>query len=432
MVGKVLINCTDVQFEVRLRCDLAKCTNARNWTNVQYSSMVAVVDFDDTPDQAALREGFRTWIDEALDRLDGDDPISRAKAWQAAKFDAGLAKITWEPELGGRNGTPMEQIIFGQEESARKTPADLFTIGLNFVGPTLRVHGTPEQKDDYLRPLLRGDTVWCQMFSEPNAGSDSAGLATRAVRDGDEWILNGQKVWTSHAHFADFGEVLCRTNPGAPKHQGITAFILDLRTPGVTVRPLKQMTGTADFNEIFLEDVRVPHQNVVGDVDDGWHVAVTTLMNERTSIGGSGGSKRSTLPARMAELARRRGTMNDVTRQRIVDVHIQGELLRFLGMRTLTAALQGRQPGPGGSVAKLGLTKLKVESAALGMQLLGPAGLLDEGEDARWVAKFLWSPGMRLGGGTDEVNRNIVAERVLGLPGEPRTDDTLPWNQVPR
>ena len=391
------------------------------------------MDFDDTPEQAAWREECRAWITDALERIgEHDDPIVRAKAWQAAKFDAGLAKITWEPELGGRNGAPEEQVVFNQEEAKQKTPPDLFTIGLDFVAPTLRVHGTAAQKETYLRPLLRGDTVWCQMFSEPNAGSDSAGLATRAVRDGDEWILNGQKVWTSHAHFADYGEVLCRTNPDAPKHQGITAFVLDLRTPGVTVRPLKQMTGTADFNEIFLEDVRVPHENVIGAVDDGWHVAVTTLMNERNSIGGSGGAGRSTLPFRLAELARRRGTLNRVTRQRVVDVFIQAELQRFLGMRTLTAALQGRQPGPEGSVAKLGRTKLEVDAAQLGVALLGPGGLVDEGEDARWVRKLLWSPGMRLGGGTDEVNRNIVAERVLGLPGEPRTDDTLPWSQVPR
>lgn len=390
------------------------------------------MNFDDTPEQAAWRQECRAWIASALAALPDGDPIARAKAWQAAKFDAGLAKITWEPELGGRNGSGEEQIVFNQEEAEQDTPADLFTIGLNFVGPTLRVHGTPEQKQRYLRPLLRGETVWCQMFSEPNAGSDSAGLATRAVRDGDEWILNGQKVWTSHAHFADYGEVLCRTNPDVPKHRGITAFILDLRTPGVTVRPLKQMTGTADFNEIFLEDVRVPCDNVIGQVDDGWHVAVTTLMNERTSIGGTGASKRSTLPHRLADLARRKGTLNDVTRQRIVDVFIQGELQRFLSMRTLTAALQGRTPGAEGSVAKLGLTKLKVDSAQLGVDLLGATGVLADGEDLRWVKKFLWSPGMRLGGGTDEVNRNIVAERVLGLPGEPRTDDTLPWNQVPR
>lgn len=390
------------------------------------------MNFEDTPRQAAWRDTCRTWINDALCELGDGEPVARAKAWQAAKFDAGLAKITWEPELGGRNGSPEEQVIFAQEEAGQRTPPNLFTIGLDFVAPTLRAHGTVAQKARHLRPLLRGDTVWCQMFSEPGAGSDSAGLATRAVRDGDEWVLNGQKVWTSHAHFADYGEVLCRTNPDVPKHQGITAFVLDLRAPGVTVRPLRQMTGTADFNEIFLEDVRVPHENVIGEVDDGWHVAVTTLMNERSSIGGSAGTARSSLPFRLAELARRDGPADPITRQRLVDVYIQAELQRFLGMRALTAALQGRRPGPEGSIAKLGRTKLEVDAANLGVELLGAGGLVHEGEDARWVRKFLWSPGMRLGGGTDEVNRNIVAERALGLPGEPRSDDSLPWKDVPR
>ncbi len=390
------------------------------------------MDFSDTPEQAAWRAECRRWITGALERLDpGLDPIARSKAWQAEKFDAGLAKITWQPELGGRYGTPTEQIVFAQEEGAQKTPADLFTIGLNFVGPTLRTHGTPDQIETYLRPLLRGDTIWCQAFSEPSAGSDSAGLATRGVRDGDEWMIDGQKVWTSHAHFADFAEVLCRTDPDVPKHRGITAFIVDLRSPGVTVRPLKQMTGTADFNEIFFDEVRVPHENVIGAVHDGWNVAVTTLANERSSLGG-GKTSRSTVPERLADLARRRGTLDDTTRQRIADIHIRSEIARFTSMRTLTAALQGRQPGPEGSVAKLGATKLAIDSAQLGIELLGPSGMLAEGEDARWVRKFLWSPAHRIGGGTDEVNRNIVAERALGLPGEPRTDDTLPWNQVPR
>ncbi len=388
--------------------------------------------FDDTPEQAAWRAECREWIADTLEALGTEgDLIARARAWQAAKFDAGLAKITWESEFGGRGGSAEQQIIFNQEEAAQKTPPDIFTVGLNFVGPTLRAHGTREQKEQYLRSLLRGDTIWCQMFSEPNAGSDSAGLATRAIRDGDEWILDGQKVWTSGAHLADYGEVLCRTNAEVPKHQGITAFIVDLRSPGVTVRPLQQMTGTAEFNEVFLEGVRVPHENVIGEVDDGWHVAVTTLMNERSSIGG-GRSGPSTLPARLADLARRRGTLDHITRQRIVDIWIQSELGRYLSLRTLTAALQGRRPGPEGSVAKLGTTKLNVEAAQLGIDLLGPAGMLAEGDDARWVRKFLWSPAHRIGGGTDEVNRNIVAERALGLPGEPRTDDTLPWNQVPR
>lgn len=390
------------------------------------------MDFEDTPEQAQWRDQFRTWISVTIRSLDGVGGHDLIKAWQAAKFDAGLAKITWEPEFGGRNGSPVEQIIFSQEQSAQRTPPDVFTVGLNFIAPTLRVHGTEEQKERYLRPLLRGDNVWCQMFSEPNAGSDSAGLATSAVRDGDEWVLNGQKVWTSGAHFSDYGEVLCRTDPDAPKHRGITAFILDLRSPGVTVRPLRQMTGTADFNEVFLDDVRVPNENVIGAMHDGWNVAVSTLANERSSIGGMSSKGGLAIARRLAELARRHGTDNPTNRDRISNLLIQGEVLRYLSMRNLSAAMQGRQPGPEGSVAKLGLSRYEVAAANLGIELLGPAGLIDDHEDRRWITRFLWSPGHRIGGGTDEVNRNIVGERALGLPGEPRNDDLVPWREVPR
>lgn len=392
------------------------------------------MDFDDTSEEAAWRAECHQWLTANLPRLDDapGDPIARAKAWQAIKFDAGVAKITWEPEHGGRNGTAMQQIIFNQEQAKLRAPGDLFQVGLDFVAPTIRAHGNEWQRATYLSPLLRGEHVWCQMFSEPGAGSDVAGLATSAARDGDDWVLNGQKVWTSHAHFADYGEILCRTDPDAPKHRGITAFILDLRTPGVTVRPLKQMTGTADFNEIFLDDVRVPHANVLGDVDQGWHVAVTTLMNERSSLGSSAGSRPSGVAVRLGELARRQGTLDAVARQRIADIWIRSEIARFLGLRTLTAALQGRRPGPEGSVSKLASARLTVDTANLAMALLGPAGTAAVGDDVRWVTRFLWSPGYRIGGGTDEVNRNLVAERVLGLPGEPRDDDTIPWRDIPR
>ncbi len=391
------------------------------------------MDFDDTPEDAEWRAECDTWLDEHLPRLEelSANPIERMKAWQAMKFDAGLARITWGPDEGGRNGTDVQQIIFDQEHAKHRTPPNWLQIGLDFIAPTIRAHGTDEQRATHVRAALRGETIWCQMFSEPGAGSDVAGLATSAVRDCDEWVLNGQKVWTSVAQIADFGEVLCRTDPNAPKHRGITAFILDLTTPGVIVRPLKQMTGTAEFNEIFLDDVRVPHENVIGNVDEGWHVAVTTLMNERKSLG-SGGLKPSSLPRRLAELGRRHGTLDAVTRQELVDIHIQAELTRFLSLRILTAALHGRHPGPEGSVGKLAATKFNVDAGNLGMKLLGASGMGVDEEDRRWMTRFLWGPGHRLGGGTDEVNRNVVAERVLGLPGEPRDDDTVPWREIPR
>jgi alkylation response protein AidB-like acyl-CoA dehydrogenase len=391
------------------------------------------MDFNDSEDEAAWRAECRTWLADNVPRLYDapDDPLSQAKAWQAIKFEGGFAKIEWEPELGGRGGTAMHQIVFNQEQARHKVPSDLFQIGLGFIAPTLRAHGTDAQRERYLARLVRGDEVWCQMFSEPGAGSDVASLATAAVRDGDEWVLNGQKVWTSHAHFADFGEVLCRTDPTVPKHQGITAFILDLRAPGVTIRPLKQMNGNAEFNEIFLDDVRVPAAGVIGEVNNGWHVAVTTLMNERSSLGSGGGGRGDAIAHRLAKLARDRGALDAVTRQRIVDIWIRTEIGRYLGMRTLTAALRGGRPGPEGSVAKLAATTLHVDVGALAVDLLGPYGVAGD-QFTRWQDRFLWGPGWRLGGGTDEVNRNVIAERVLGLPSEPSTADVVPWRELPR
>jgi alkylation response protein AidB-like acyl-CoA dehydrogenase len=392
------------------------------------------VNFDDAPEDAAWRAECAEWIGDHLARIDdiGGNPVERAKRWQAMKFDAGLAKIAWPPQEGGRNGTALQQIIFDQEQARHRTPPNILQIGLDLIAPTIRAHGTDAQRAVHLRAALRGEHIWCQMFSEPGAGSDVAGLATSAVRDGDEWVLNGQKVWTTNAHLADYGEVLCRTNPDAPKHRGITAFILDLRTPGVTIRPLEQITGTSEFNEIFLDDVRVPHENLLGAEGDGWHVAVTTLMNERKTMGAGGAGRRSSTPTRLADLATRTGNLDAVARQRIVDIHTRSELLRFLGFRTLTAAMQGRRPGPEGSVAKLASAKLNVDTGDLAMSLLGADAMAADPDDARWVTRFLWGPGHRLGGGTDEVNRNIVAERVLGLPGEPRDDDSLPWSDIPR
>ena len=391
------------------------------------------MNFDDAPEDAAWRVECATWIDDHMVELDegGPNSVERAKRWQAMKFDAGLARIVWSPEEGGRDGTEIQQIIFDQEQAKRRISPGVLQIGLGFIAPTIRAHGTDEQRATYLRAAMRGEHIWCQMFSEPDAGSDVAGLSASAIRDGDEWILNGQKVWTSGAHVADYGEVLCRTNPDAAKHNGITAFILDLRTPGVTIRPLKQITGTADFNEIFLDDVRVPHGNVIGGVNDGWHVAVTTLMNERKTIGSGSSEGPSRMPARLAELAKRHNTDSPSARQEIVEIHVRGELLRFLGLRTMTAAMQGRRPGPEGSVAKLASSQLNVDTGNLGMALLGAAGTAADDEDRRWVQRFLWGPGHRLGGGTDEVNRNIIAERVLGLPGEPR-DDTVRWRDIQR
>jgi alkylation response protein AidB-like acyl-CoA dehydrogenase len=345
------------------------------------------------------------------------------------KFDAGFARITWEPEFGGRNGTTMQQIIFGQEESKFAVPNEAFIIGLGMIAPTIRAVGTHSQKQRYLTKLLRGEEIWCQLFSEPGAGSDVASLATTATRDGDEWVLNGQKVWTSGAQYSDFGEIICRTAPEAEKHKGITAFIVDMKSPGITIKPLAQMNGGATFNEVFFDDVRVPHENVLGDVNEGWSVAITTLMNERVAIGSGGGGGRGTVHDVIA-LAQRRGVAADPrVRQQLADLYTKTRIQRFLSMRTLTAASQGKVPGPEGSIGKLLGARVMTQLGELTVSLAGPDAVAG---NVRLAQSLLAAPAGHIAGGSDEVMKNIIGERVLGLPGEPRPDKGIAWKDVPR
>jgi alkylation response protein AidB-like acyl-CoA dehydrogenase len=398
------------------------------------------MDFNDTPEEAAWRAEFRAWLESHAPQvigappehdmeIGGGDYLERAKRWQAMKFDAGLAYVTWEPEFGGRNGTSVERIIYGQEEANFPVPNEAFIIGLGMIAPTLRAVGTPAQQDRYLTKLLRGDEIWSQLFSEPGAGSDVASLSTTATRDGDEWIINGQKVWTSGAQFSDFGEIVCRTNPEAEKHKGITAFIVDMRAPGVTIKPLKQMNGGSGFNEVFFDNVRVPHENVLGDVNEGWTVAITTLMNERVAIGSAGGGRRGTIND-VITLARERGTNGDPrVRQQLADLYAKTRIQKFLSMRTLTAATQGKVPGPEGSIGKLLGGRITSQLGELTVALAGPAAVAG---NTRLAQTMLGAPAGHIAGGSDEVMKNIIGERVLGLPGEPRPDKGVAWRDVPR
>jgi alkylation response protein AidB-like acyl-CoA dehydrogenase len=300
------------------------------------------------------------------------------------------------------------------------------------AAPTILAHGTDEQKERYLPPILRGDVAWCQLFSEPGAGSDLAGLGTRAERDGDEWVVNGQKVWTSGAHHSDFAILLARTDPDQPKHRGITYFLVDMRSPGIDVRPLRQINGVAHFNEVFLTDVRVPAENVVGDVNGGWGVAMTTLANERAMIGGGGG-----VPfADVAAFARTFGRNGDPrVRQALASTFIRMELLRFLGFRIQTALSQGRMPGPEASVLKLAYSEHVAAMGDLVVGLQGPTGMLmdaDAPDEGYWQQQFLAQWGVRIGGGTDQVQRNVIGERSLGLPREPRDDKDVPFRELTR
>jgi acyl-CoA dehydrogenase len=316
-----------------------------------------------------------------------------------------------------------QEIVYQQERARFDVPDHQFRIGIMLAGPTLIAHGTDEQKSRWLRPMLRGEEIWCQLFSEPEAGSDLASLRTTAVRDGDDWIVNGQKVWSSGAHHSEWGMLLARTDPEAPKHKGITYFGLDMRTPGIEVRPLRQLTGGAHFNEVFFTDVRVPDTDRIGDANAGWGVAQTTLLNERASIAqivGEGSIVKGLVAlARQADAEGRRGWSDPRVRQEIAAVAIEESIMRYIGMRIVTAFSQGSFPGPEASVAKLVIGRLMKHSADVALALGGPAAVSGIPEMRDWAMSFLVAPSLRIAGGSDEVQRNIIGERVLGLPREP-------------
>ena len=402
------------------------------------------MDFDESPEEAAFRAEARTWLDaheageeaENVRRRHGEDDAAfaeRARPWQALMAEHRWAAITWPKAYGGRDGTPGQAAIFGQEAMARGLPAMPFVVGTGMAGPTIIAHGNDEQKARYLEPMLRGEEVWCQLFSEPGAGSDLAGLATRAVRDGDEWVVEGQKVWTSGAHYSDYGILLARTDPDVPKHRGITYFLIDMRQPGIEVRALRQITGASHFSEVFFSGARVPHDAVLGEVGAGWAAAMTTLANERTFMGGhSAGPGLDDLLA----LARDTGANRDpAVRQRLAGAYTRAQVMGYLGMQVRTATGKGQPPGPGASVLKVMAAWNMKLNAELALEMQGPAGMLADGSapaGGRWQQHFLSAPSIRIAGGSDEIQRNIMGERVLGLPPEVRVDKAVPFRDVPR
>ena len=388
------------------------------------------MDFNDSPAEAAYRAEARAWLAANAPAEGGDDWVAASRAWQARKHAAGYTGIAWPTAVGGRGQGPMRAIIFNQEEARTAAPANLYAIGLGMCIPTVFTHGSPAIVDRYVGKALDGSEIWCQLFSEPAAGSDLAGIRTRAARDGGDWVINGQKVWTTNAQYCDHGIIVCRTDPSVPKHKGLTMFIVDMKAPGVDVRPLKQMSGASDFNEIFFTDVRVPDSHRLGAEGDGWKVALTTLMNERLAVGGKprGSPDHDTLIA----LARRLDAIERAdVRERIAEVYIADEGVRLTQMRALSALSKGEAPGPEQSIAKLVVAKAMQDLGDFALDLGGAAGFLTEGDDpdlARLQGSYLWSAGLRIAGGTDEILRNIIAERVLGLPGDPRPDKDLPFN----
>jgi len=351
--------------------------------------------------------------------------VAEGKAWKQKEFDAGFGWISGPTEYGGQ-GLPNAydrayREIVGQYAIPSQSP---FGIGLGMVAPTILAHAIPEVREKYLRPLWRGEIIGCQLFSEPVAGSDLAGIQTKAERDGDEWIITGQKVWTSGAQYSDVGEIITRTSPDKPKHKGLSMFLVDMHAPGVEVRPLRQMTGGASFNEVFFEEVRVHDSHRLGDVDEGWTVALTTLMNERAAIGGGGAGVGSMSMTRFIEMARHFGLSQDpLVRQGLAEAYINTAVARYTNMRAMAKIRAGQLPGPEMSIGKLALTQNMMRVGQLIGEILGPRLVADTGEWGTYAFSemVLGTPGMRVAGGTDEVMRNIVGERVLGLPKEPRT-----------
>ena len=414
---------------------------------------MTAADLQDTPDEAAFRAEVRGFLEARLERRgadsrlsvmgSADDRVDEGRTLLARLDEGGWAVPTWPVEHGGRAASATQAGIFHQELAGFDTP-DLypFLVGISLVGPTLLTHGTAGQQARWLPAIRTGEEIWCQLFSEPNAGSDLAGLEARATRDGDEWRVTWQKVWSSRAHYSDWGLLLARTDPTVPKHSGITAFALDMRVPGVDVRPLRQMNGDVHFNEVFMTDAPVRDANRVGDVGDGWRVAITTLMHERSAIGGGGGVTK----ARLIDLARAFGATGDpLVRQRLAQVLTRMEVDRATAMRARAAMLAGRPPGPEGSGAKLRMGATLKAMADLALDLHGPGGVAfraaaaggsagsgSTGGDNDWHRLFLTAPSISIRGGTDEVQRNILGERVLGLPPEPRPDKRVPFNEVPR
>ncbi len=405
------------------------------------------MDFNDTPEQALFRAEVRNWLDKNAKpkegkrslnrRIDSERGLEIAKAWQVKKADAGYACMSFPEEYGGQGRPIFDSIIYEQEEANYDVPSGFFSIGLGMCAPVMMAYATEEQKKRHVPPMVRGEEVWCQLFSEPGAGSDLAGLRMRAEQDGDEWVINGQKVWTSGAHYSDWGILVTRHDPEMQKHKGLTFFFVDMKSPGIEIRPIKQISGASDFNEVYFTNVRIPDSQRLGGIGDGWQVSITTLMNERLAVGGAPPPDANDL----FELASRLETgdgpalQDSAVRERIADWYVEAEGLRHIRSRTLTALSKGQAPGPEASITKVVSANKLQNIGSYGTDLLDMGGVILDPDstvaDAVYQAGFLYSPGLRIAGGTDEILRNIISERVLGLPGEMRVDRDVAFKDIP-
>ena len=410
------------------------------------------MNFDDTPQEAAFRAEARAWIDANAPKhlepelsqptvgrikLKGSDILTESKKWQKKKAEAGWACLHWPKEFGGRGATPIERVIWQQEEGFYGKLEGVFLIGQGMCGPTMMAFGRDEHKAKYLPPLASGENVWCQLFSEPSAGSDVAGLRTRAEKKGDDWIVNGQKVWTTGAHFSDYGIVITRTDPTQPKHKGLTMFWLDMKSLGVDVKPIKQANGQSEFNEVYFTDVKIPDSQRLGAVNDGWNVSLTTLMNERMSIGARQSTGFPELFAFCNNLMLEDGLAieDKNVRSKLASWAVKASGLKYTSYRSISALSKGQRPGPENSIGKLVAGTMLQDIATFAMDLQGAAGVLTDADsvavDGQFQSILLRAPSDRIAGGTDEILRNIIAERVLGLPGDIRVDKDVPFNAIP-
>ena len=400
---------------------------------------------------AGTDEQARIATDAVEALLAEHDPATESRTeFRGHQYDAGLAWVHHPAGFGGLGlSRRLQRTVDRQLRAAGAQGADPATFFMMLVGPTILTHGTDEQKRRYLRPMFTGEELWCQLFSEPGSGSDFAGLGTRAERDGDEWVVNGQKVWNTLAHVADLGMLVARTNPELPKHKGLTYFALDMRADGVEVRPLRQITGEAEFNEVYMTDVRVPDSARIGAVGEGWRVSLTTLMNERTAIGGAVGGATTAEQGPLGNLMAAYRNMDPSVRTKahrdeVMQLWVRGETLRLTNVRAAQNARAGN-PGPEGSVSKLILAEFNKDLTAKVIDLEGPAGMVDydyefrrptaislDGKFGETHHGFLRARANSIEGGTSEIMRNILGEQVLGLPREPRVDKEVPWREVPR
>jgi alkylation response protein AidB-like acyl-CoA dehydrogenase len=410
------------------------------------------MNFDDTPQEAAFRAEVRRWIGAnapmefeaelskaSLGRikLKKHDIVEVAKAWQSKKSEGGWVCLNWPREYGGRGATAVERVIWQQEEGVYFKLTHPFQIGEGMCGPTLMAYGSEADKRRYLPKIASGEEIWCQLFSEPSGGSDVAGLRTRAEADGDHWIINGQKIWTSGAHYSDYGILITRTDPNVPKHKGLTMFYIDMKSAGVEVRPIKQANGMQEFNEVFFTNLRVSDKQRLGAVGDGWNVSLTTLMNERMTIGARLATGFSELFDFCCNLMTENGLAIDdrATRSKLANWAVKNSGLKYTSMRAVSALSKGERPGPENSIGKLVAGSMLQDIAMYAMDLQGASGMLTDPDAAEAAGQFqamlMSSPSTRIAGGTDEILRNIIAERVLGLPGDIRVDKDVPFNKIP-